>query len=230
MTGASLALLGLWQRRRSGLALASAGGLFALMGLRRESVPRVLVAQGEVLVNCDAKEAYQFWRNFENVSLFMVNVESVTASRNGQAIWVMLGPLGTRIIWESTIVDERENESLVWQSVPGSSVFVEGSVEFRPAPSDRGTIVRTTMRFRPQSGAMARALAAALGRYPNFLMRHNLRRFKALVETGEIPTIEGQTHGPRSRKIAALRFTDPTRPFRPETRVGEAVEALRRIA
>jgi hypothetical protein len=73
-------------------------------------------------------------------------------------------------------------------------------------------------------------LAATLGRYPNFLMRHNLRRFKALVETGEIPTIEGQTHGPRSRKIAALRVADPTRPFRPETRVGEAMEALRRIA
>jgi uncharacterized membrane protein len=200
------------------------------MGLRRESVPRVLTAQGEVLVNCDAKEAYQFWRNFENLSLFMVNVESVTASRDGQAIWIMLGPLGTRIIWESTIVDDRENQSIVWQSVPGSSVFVEGSVEFRPAPSDRGTIVRTTMRFRPQSGAMARALAAALGRYPNFLMRHNLRRFKALVETGEIPTTEGQTHGPRSRKIAALRVADPTRPFRPETRVGEAMEALRRIA
>jgi hypothetical protein len=77
---------------------------------------------------------------------------------------------------------------------------------------------------------VARALAAMLGKYPNFLMRHNLRRFKALVETGEIPTIEGQTHGPRSAKVAALRLADPTRPLRPETRIGEALDALRRIA
>jgi uncharacterized membrane protein len=230
ITGASLALLGLSQRTKSGLALAASGGLFAYMGLRGDSVPRVLVAQGEVLVNCDAKQAYRFWRNFENVSLFMVNVESVTTTPDGRAIWIALGPLGTRIIWESTVVSERENEFLLWGSVPGSAIFVEGSVEFRPAPANRGTIVSAMMRFRPQPGAVARATGAVLGRYPNFLMRHNLRRFKAFIETGEIPTTEGQTHGPRSTKIATLRLADPTRPLRPETRISEAVEALRRIA
>ncbi len=230
ITGASVALLGLSQRSKSGLALASAGGLFAYMGWRGESVPRVVAARAEVLVNSDAKAAYQFWRHFENLSLFMVNVESVTTSPDGRAIWIALGPLGTRIIWESTVVSERENESIVWQSVPGSVVFVEGSAEFRPAPSNRGIIVTATMRVRPQSGAMSRALAGMMGRYPNFLMRHNLRRFKALIETGEIPTTEGQTHGPRSTKIAALRLADPTRPLRPETRIGEAIEALRRVA
>lgn len=230
ITGVSLALLGLSQRTKSGLMLASAGGLFAYMGLRAEPVPRVLIARGEVLVNGGAKDAYQFWRNFENLSLFMVNVESVTTSPDGRATWIALGPLGTSIIWESTIVSERENESILWQSVPGSAVFVEGSVEFRPAPANRGTIVSSMMRFRPESGAMARALASMLGQYPNFRMRHNLRRFKALIETGEIPTTEGQTHGPRSTKIAVLRLADPTRPLRPETRFGEAIEALRRVA
>ena len=77
---------------------------------------------------------------------------------------------------------------------------------------------------------MARALGSMLGQFPSFQMRHNVRRFKALIECGEIPTTEGQTHGPRSKKIAALRFADPTRPLRPETRFGEAIEALRRVA
>jgi uncharacterized membrane protein len=226
--GGALAFLGLSQRTKSGLAVAATGGLLAYMGTRGDAVPRVLIARGEVLVNCDTKEAYQFWRNFENLSLFMMHVESVNVSRDGQAVWIALGPLGTRIIWESEIVNDRENESIVWSSVPGSALFVEGSVEFRT--SDRGTIVRTVMRFRPQTRVVARALAAMLGKYPNFLMRHNLRRFKALVETGEIPTIEGQTHGPRSAKVAALRLADPTRPLRPETRIGEAINALRRIA
>jgi uncharacterized membrane protein len=226
--GGAMAFLGLSQRTKSGLAVAATGGLLAYMGTKGDAVPGVLIARGEVLVNCDTKEAYQFWRNFENLSLFMMHVESVTVSRDGRATWIALGPLGTRIIWESEIVSDRENESIVWSSVPGSALFVEGSVEFRP--SDRGTIVKAVMRFRPQTRLLARALAAMLGKYPNFLMRHYLRRFKALVETGEIPTIEGQTHGPRSAKVAALRLADPTRPLRPETRFDEALEALRRIA
>jgi uncharacterized membrane protein len=228
--GGALAALGLSQRTKSGIAVAASGGLLAYMGTRGDSVPRVLIARADVLVNSDREALYRFWRDFENLSLFMVNIESVTVSQDGLATWIALGPLGTRIIWESRVVSERENEAIEWQSLPGSVLFVEGSVHFRPAPANRGTIVSAMMRFRPQPGAAAHALAAMLGRYPNFLMRHNLRRMKALIETGEIPTIEGQTHGPRSAKIAALRLADPTRPLRPETRVGDALEALRRIA
>src|SRR5207248_3420588 len=101
--GGTLAALGLSQRTKSGIALAASGGLLAYMGARGDAVPRVLIARGDVLVNSDPKALYQLWRNFENLSLFMVNVEAVTVSPDGLATWIALGPLDTRIMWESRV-------------------------------------------------------------------------------------------------------------------------------
>jgi hypothetical protein len=86
------------------------------------------------------------------------------------------------------------------------------------------------MRYVPLSGGIGRALVQAFAKYPEFLLRQDLRRLKALVETGEIPTIEGQTHGPRSTKIAALRVADPSLPIRPESNLKQIFRAMRRIA
>lgn len=228
--GGSLALLGLSRRSNSGLALAAAGGALVYMGVRADRLPRVLVAQSSILVNCSPEEAYKFWRNFENFPLFMTRIEAVTVSSGGQSTWIALGPMGSRIIWDAEIVSERENESIEWQSLPGSALMVDGSVRFEPAPAGRGTLIKVEMRYRPRAGATARVIAKMLGKYPNFVLRQDLRRLKALIETGEIPTIEGQTHGPRSKLIAALRVADPTRPIRPESKVSEVLNAVRRIA
>jgi uncharacterized membrane protein len=228
--GGALALLGLAQRSKSGLAIAAAGGALVYMGAMADRHPRILVAQSSILVNCSPQEAYQFWHNFENLSIVMPHLESVTVSNGGRSTWIALGPMGSRIVWDAEIVNDRENESIVWQSLPGAALFVEGTVKFETAPANRGTIIKIVMHYRPRSGAMANAVARMLGKYPNFVMRQDLRRFKALVETGEIPTIEGQTHGPRSRLVAALRVADPTRPIRPESQVTEVLNAMRRIA
>ncbi len=228
--GGSLALVGLTRRSKSGVAMAAAGGLLAYVGATADRIPRVIVASSSVLVNCSPQEAYQFWRNFENLPLFMRHLESVSVSGDKRTTWIALGPLGTRITWDAEIVTERANEVIEWQALPGSRLRVDGSVEFRSAPANRGTIIQAMMRFRPPSGGVGRAVAKIFGKYPNFVMRQDLRRFKALVETGEIPTTEGQTHGPRSLKIAALRLADPDRPLRPESRITEVLNALRRIA
>jgi len=220
--GSSLALVGLTRRSKSGVAMAAAGGLLAYVG--------ATVARSSVLVNCSPQGAYQFWRNFENLALFMRHLESVSVSGDKRTTWIALGPFGTRITWDAEIVADRANEVIEWQSLPGSRLRVDGSVEFRSAPANRGTIIQAMMRFRPPSGGVGRAVAKIFGKYPNFVMRQDLRRFKALVETGEIPTTEGQTHGPRSLKIAALRLADPDRPLRPESRITEVLNALRRIA
>jgi len=228
--GGSLALFGLSKRSKSGLALAAAGGALVYMGVKADRLPRVLTAQTSMLVNCSAEEAYKFWRNFENLPLFMRHLESVIVSSGGQSTWTALGPMGSRIIWDAEIVGEREKESIEWRSLPGSILFVDGSVKFEQAPANRGTLIKVEMRYRPRPGAMARAVAKMLGKFPNFIIRQDMRRFKALIETGEIPTIEGQTHGPRSKLVAAMRVADPTRPIKPESKVSEVLDAMRRIA
>jgi hypothetical protein len=73
-------------------------------------------------------------------------------------------------------------------------------------------------------------LAKLLGKDPNFMMRQDLRRLKALIETGEIPTVEGQSHGPRSGVAAVARVVNPDDPIRGDARLTEVLEARRRVS
>ena len=226
--GGALALLGVSRRSKSGAALAAAGGALAYAGSRVSTVPRQLTAHSSVLLNCSPEEAYRFWHDFENLPRFMRHLESVSKTGDRRYRWTALAPLGARITWDAEIVAERENELISWRSLPGSDLDVDGSVEFRTAPANRGTIVSALVIYRPPAGSIGHSVAKLFGKYPSFIMRQDLRRFKALVETGEIPTIEGQSHGQRSRKIAAFRFLNPDQPIRPESR--ESFSAVRRTA
>lgn len=228
--GSALALLGLTRRSKSGVALAIAGGTLAYAGARTDRSPRLLVAQSSMLLNTSAQDAYRFWHNFENLALFMPHLESVSVNGNGRSTWTALGPLNTRIVWDAEITSERENELIEWRSLPGSSVDVDGLVRFRPAPANRGVILEARIRYRSRTAAVARALSSLFTRYPSFVLRQDLRRFKALIETGEIPTTEGQSHGPRSALVGALRLADPSRPRARKATMKETLSAARRIA
>jgi uncharacterized membrane protein len=138
--------------------------------------------------------------------------------------------MGARIVWDTETVHVKENESIHWRSLPDSDLDVDGKVEFRVAPANRGTEMRVRLHYRLPGGGTGRLLARNLGKVPSFWLRQDLRRLKALMETGEIPTIEGQSHGRRSAKIAALRLADPDRPLRPGSKLSEALSAQRRIA
>jgi uncharacterized membrane protein len=63
-------------------------------------------------------------------------------------------------------------------------------VEFRHAPGGRGTEVRVEMEYTPR-GVVGTVLATVLGGDPTGQVRQDLRRFKQLVETGEVLLSEG---------------------------------------
>jgi uncharacterized membrane protein len=224
--GSALAIFGLTRSSRWGLGLAAAGGTLAYGGTRLPVIPRQIEARSSVLVNCSVNQAYEFWRNFQNLPKFMTRLDDVKVSGDGRLTWTVVSG-GSRLSWDTYIVNDRENERIDWSSVPGSPVTVEGSVEFRTAPANRGTVVELSTRFVAPGMSVRRMLGQFLGKFPSFLMRNDLRRFKALMETGEIPTIEGQSHGPRSITAVIARLADPTRPIRPEHR---NLSVLRRSA
>ena len=227
--GGALAVYGLTRRSLPGLALASAGGALAYAGAKANGVPREVSAHATVLLNCSPQEAYQFWRRFENLPLFMTHLDAVTQTAGRKYRWEV--PVaGSHVTWDVEIISERENQGLAWRSVSGGESGMEGTVEFQSAPADRGTLVVLTMQHVFPKGTLGRALAKIFGKYPEFLLRQDLRRFKALVETGEIPTIEGQSHGPRSTKIAVLRLADPNRPIPPGSDLKQVLRAMGRIA
>jgi uncharacterized membrane protein len=189
-----------------------------------------MVARSSIQLNCSPQEAFQFWRNFENLPRFMRHLETVSVTGDRRSRWTAIGPLGKRLRWDAEIVAERPGELISWRSLEGSDLMLDGFVEFHSAPADRGTTVFATIIYTPPGGQLGRTAAKMLGKDPSFLMRQDLRRFKALVETGEIPTTEGQTHGPRSRATAAARLLDPDQPFPRNTKLSDAFEAQRRIS
>jgi uncharacterized membrane protein len=151
-----------------------------------------------VTVDKPRDELYRIWRNFENLPRFMTHLQKVSVDELGgdkRSRWVAKAPLGREIEWDSEITEERENEFLAWHSLPGSIVASTGSVAFTDAPQGRGTIVKVSMQYQPVGGSMAAAFAKLFGEEPDIQVREDLRHFKQIMETGEIPSIEGQPSG-----------------------------------
>ena len=151
-----------------------------------------------VTVNTDAMTLYQFWRQFQNLPQFMEHLEAVTQTSDRGSHWVAKAPAGTTVAWDAEIVEDRPGELISWHSLPGADVDNLGSVVFRPAAGGRGTEVHVTLRYTPPAGKLGMIVAKLFGEEPNQQVREDLRRFKNIIETGETPTNEGQTHGPRT--------------------------------
>jgi uncharacterized membrane protein len=123
----------------------------------------------------------------------MRHLESVAAREEGISHWVAKGPAGMRVEWDARIINEVDNKVIGWQSLDGSTVSTAGSVNFDE--TDHGTVVHVHLQYNPPAGKIGSAVAWLFGEEPSQQVREDLRRFKALLETGEIPTTEGQTSG-----------------------------------
>jgi len=118
--------------------------------------------------------------------------------RQRQSHWVASGPGDARIEWDAEITEDAPGHRLAWRSLPGADVQNSGSVEFVRAPAQRGAIVRVQMDYGSAASAVASKLAAVAGRDPEQMIRKELRRFKQIMEIGEVITTEGQPAGRRS--------------------------------
>jgi uncharacterized membrane protein len=87
-------------------------------------------------------------------------------------------------------VDDRPNELIAWRSLPGSEVENGGAVRFKPAPGGRGTEVIVHVHFSPPAGALGAGIARLFGQHPDQQLQDDLRRFKQVMETGEIARSE----------------------------------------
>ena len=157
----------------------------------------VLVKQ-TFTVNRTPAECYTFWRDFQNLPRFMTHLKSVQVLDAKRSRWTAKAPLGASVAWDAEIINERPDELIAWQSIGESDVDNAGSVRFHPAPAGRGTEVTVELNYEPPGGRLGRSVAWLLGEEPDLQVREDLRRFKQIMETGEVPTVAGQPSG-RSR-------------------------------
>jgi uncharacterized membrane protein len=132
-------------------------------------------------------EVYAFWRRLENLPRFMQHLESVTELGGGRSRWVVPGPAGATASWDADIINEIPNKVIGWRSIDGSEIATAGSVHFSTARQGRSSQVRVHLQYAAPGGHAGQLLAWALGRDPGHMVREDLRRFKRLLEAGEIP-------------------------------------------
>ena len=144
-----------------------------------------------VTINKPRRELYAFWRDFTNLASFMENVRAVTA-QDDLTRWTIAGPAGRDVTIESRIVEDREGEIIAWRSTNASDIDSEGHVAFRDAPGGRGTEVEAVISYVPPAGEIGRWIAKLFQAEPAIQGRRELKRFKMLMETGEIATNSNQ--------------------------------------
>ena len=141
-----------------------------------------------VSINKPKQEIYERWRDFTRFPDFMDNVEQVITEGDGASLWTIKAPAGTTVQLRTRITEDRPGEVIAWKSDPDSDIATEGRVELFEVAPGRGTAVRLTMTYDPPAGLPGRAIAKILQREPNVQARRDLRRFKQLLETGEVAT------------------------------------------
>ena len=140
-----------------------------------------------VTINKPAGELFAYFRDFSNLPTFMENVMSIDVIDATRSHWVVKAPAGKTVEWDAVVTDESEGRSISWKSEPGADIENSGHVEFKDAGA-RGTVVTATIAYNPPMGIVGKLVAKMFQREPAIQARRDLRRFKQLMETGEIAT------------------------------------------
>jgi uncharacterized membrane protein len=150
-----------------------------------------------VTIDRPREELYAFWRDLNNLPLFLENIQSVSVLDDRRSHWVVKAPAGQIVEWDAIITEDQPGELIAWESNDDASVRNSGRIEFRDSTNGRGTEVTATLVYDPPAGALGKLVARLFQREPKIQSRRDLRRFKQLMETGEISTARHPDAGPR---------------------------------
>jgi uncharacterized membrane protein len=221
MGGTALIKAGLRRRTFPGLLLALAGGgmvyrgisghcgLYSSLGINtarrgparpgsgaapEQYFNRGIHVEQAVTVNRPPADLYAYWKNLEHLPLFMKHLESVRVLDNVRSHWTAAGPAGMHVEWDAEIINDEPDRLIAWRSLADAQVDNAGSVNFAEA-GNHGTEVRVVLDYIPPAGRIGATFARLFGEAPDQQVRDDLRRFKQLMEAGEIATIQGQPSG-----------------------------------
>jgi uncharacterized membrane protein len=211
MLGRALAGHGRRGRRRTVAATAAVAGITAV-----DVVAAVRATRAESLMDLTAtttirkspQEVYERWRTLSNLPEFMAHLERVDILDDRRSHWVASAPFGS-VEWDATVTEDVPGERIAWRSDEKARVMNEGLVRFVDAPGGRGTEVRVEMRYALPGGSIGKAVARYFGEEPHQQLDDDLRRFKQVMEIGEVVRSDGAPGGKRARKEFPQRPAQP---------------------
>jgi uncharacterized membrane protein len=193
VAGAGLAAYGLTRLKRNGWLHAGVGAfllrrgatahcdVYEALGMNTAARPgdtraalrgaRGVNVLESVTIGRPVAELYRFWRNLENLPQFMRHLESVEKVTDTISHWRAKGPAGLSVEWDAEIYNEVPDQLIAWRSLEGSDV---------------GTRVTVHLQYSPPGGKVGAAVARLFGRDAETEIREDLRRFKQVIEAGEV--------------------------------------------
>ena len=90
---------------------------------------------------------------------------------------------------------KNQDEFISWRTVEGGAIEHAGAVRFKDAPANRGTEVEVDFGHDAPGGKAGTILAKLFGEEPTQQVTDDLRRFKQVMETGEVVLSEGSPQG-----------------------------------
>ncbi len=192
--GTGLAAYGYLRGGIRGFLLCAFGGMLLARATANRNFTELVRGPGirvekAVVVDAGVDEVFGYWRNLENFPQWMSHVREVRHLGGDRHHWVVDGPAGVPVEWDSELLNVADNREMTWRSVAGSDVEHTGRVRFEP--DGEGTRIHVQMHYAPPGGIIGHVVAKAFGVDPKSEMDDDLVRMKAAIETGAAPRDAG---------------------------------------
>ena len=193
-TGAALIAFSRSRGRLGGVLLGLAGVALMARAASNQRLTRLLGVSGgrrgvdlqkAIHIAAPRERVFSLWSQYDNFPRFMSLVEEVRPLDAKRSRWIVKGPAGTKLEWDSVLTDRIEPQLLAWRSEPGAPVQHAGIVRFDE--DGEGTRVSVRMSYNPPGGVLGHTVASLLGRDPRQAMDADLMRMKVFAETGVAP-------------------------------------------
>ena len=190
--GTTLALYGLRGGFR-GLLYGAAGTVLLLRSTANKPLGTlagmtedgVVDVQKTIHIEAPVETVFEYLVNYENFPQFMRNVRSVETKPDGRSHWVVAGPAGAAVEFDSYLTELVPNSSIAWSSIEGSPVKTSGTIRLEPV--DDGTRVQIRMTYSPPAGLLGHVVAKLFGADPKTELDEDMLRLKTRLETGKAP-------------------------------------------
>ena len=147
-----------------------------------------------ITVRRPRQEVYGFWHNFENLPRFMAHLESVQVLDEKRSHWKAKAPAGTTVEWDAETIEDRPNELIAWRSLQGSESRTRARSNSRTLRATGAPRSGWSSEYQPPGGKIGALFAKLFGEEPKQQVKGDLRRFKQVMEIGEIVHSDASIH------------------------------------
>ena len=191
-SGSALLYYGLRRRGPLPLSAAITGGALLVRSLRKLRI-RGIGSGGahacevckNLYIEAPVARVFATLATHENWPLLMRHVRHARALDGGRSHWIVAGPAGIFLEWDSEMTLCQPNEVLAWRTVKDSAVAHAGILRFEAA--GRGTRLDLHMIYNPPGGAVGYALARLFSTDAQTEIDQDLLRLKSFLEAGAPP-------------------------------------------